>query len=57
MTKTLDARLAALEKRNAPPGKVIVLWPGDPEPQGLAPTDHVIRVVFGAVADVPDRDM
>ena len=57
MTKTLDTRLAALEKRNAPPGKVIVLWPGDPEPQGLAPTDHVIRVVFGAVADVPDRDM
>ena len=57
MTRQLDARLAALEKRNAPPGKVIVVWPGDPEPQGLAPTDLIVRVVFGAVADVPDRDM
>lgn len=57
MTKQLDARLTALEKRRTPPGKVIVLWPGDPEPQGLAPTDHVIRVVFGDVADVPDREM
>ena len=72
MTRQLDARLAALEKRNAPPARVFVCMcaehngfvnlpagehlPGCPV-LAARDGDNVIRVVFGDVADVPDRDM
>ena len=56
--KATARRLARLELQRQPvtPGRVVVVFPGDPEPQDLGPNDHVVRVVFGDVAEPAGGD-
>lgn len=54
----LNGRLSKLEKQIEPPPKIVILWPGDPDP---AEADivgaYVIRVVYVENWREPDEPL
>jgi len=46
MANDLTRRVAALEQQTAGPGRLVILWPGDPEPVDVEPNDVLLRVVY-----------
>ena len=54
------SRVEKLEQRARPPGRIIVQWPGEPEPE-VGPEDAVLRVTYhdpwpdGPVVEPPPK--